>query len=420
MKKRNLVILVFLCLLTGCMQKDLSLGNRGKETNAFQTYFAYETAIDTPDGFYYADDRGFLYYFDYAAEAETIVCNRPNCKHEDWSERTPKEERCSAYVGGTATGFENQGKLYLMESDYSEDNRRRIRIVESDLDRTNQREVSVLDCDSIFSYAVKDHMLYAVIQKGERVKNENGSWESGSSAKSSFCRIDLTDGTMDVLWEREGYSNVITILAAWGNTLYLEYSYFEQPFDGTNYKEARQHAEIYAYSLEGGGKGGTSMPSGEIEEILTGFKKDQILGAAVVDGTMFVKTAPMDRSMNEKEETVCALKKISLSTEEETLLAETSGRFMLFQTYAVYTKDNEAGGFVYDFQTEKEIAVPDMKIQEFYPNYTAGEYIYGYLYHEAAGTSEKCFILRSDLMEGKDSFLLLHDADQNRSADAVR
>ena len=260
MKKRNLVILVFLCLLTGCMQKDLSLGNRGKETNAFQTYFAYETAIDTPDGFYYADDRGFLYYFDYAAEAETIVCNRPNCKHEDWSERTPKEERCSACVGGTATGFENQGKLYLMESDYSEDNRRRIRIVESDLDRTNQREVSVLDCDSIFSYAVKDHMLYAVIQKGERVKNENGSWESGSSAKSSFCRIDLTDGTMDVLLEREGYSNVITILAACGNTLYLEYSYFEQPFDGTNYKEARQHAEIYAYSLEGSGKGGTSMP----------------------------------------------------------------------------------------------------------------------------------------------------------------
>lgn len=77
MKKRNLVILVFLCLLTGCMQKDRFLGNRGKETNAFQTYFAYETAIDTPDGFYYADDRGFLYYFDRTDRSSSFDPNMP-------------------------------------------------------------------------------------------------------------------------------------------------------------------------------------------------------------------------------------------------------------------------------------------------------------------------------------------------------
>lgn len=392
--KRKILLLpaIAACLFSGCMQ-DIPSG--AKNEQAFQAYYAYSTEFDALDGFYYTDFEGFLYYFDYDVKKESIVCNKPNCKHESWQENTPKEQRCSAYLGGMSTGFSNGQKLYIMES-FTEDTHR-IRIVESDLDRTNQREVKLLDCDSIYSYAVKDSYLYAVIDKNERIRESDGTVTNGYKKKASLCKIDLTDGSIETLLEKSGFSSVISILDAENDNLYCSHSYFEKPFDGTNFKEAKQHVEYYKYSCE----------TGEFQEILQELADDQILSASVVNGDFFAKTTPKDRSMNEGEKVVCELKKIDLDTKNMKTLAYTTERQMVFPNYAVYTKDGEEGGFVYDFWEEKEIAVPDMQIENFYPQYTAGPYLYGNL-QEKEKEASLCFILYEDFITGKNSFIPVH------------
>lgn len=391
MKKRTIAVLALLiCVFAGCGKPASVTERGGQDKDAFHTYFMYSVEIDTPDGFYYTDQECFMHFFDYTARKETIVCSKPNCKHGQWNENTPLEERCGAYVGGFSTGFVSGGKLYIMENVYEENGMRQIRIVESDLDRTNQREVTSFGSDSVYSFAVKGRMLYAVVDQMEQIDHKDGTVTGGSRKKAQLCSIDLTDGTMRMLMEKEDYSAVVTIMAAKDDLLYLDYSYFKKPFDGTNYKEAEQQVEYYAYSTK----------TGKESRILTGLKDDQILKASFADGYLYAKTAPLDRSMNEGENTDCGLVKIDLATEEVRQIARMTEQGMVFKNYAIYQKNGEQGGFVYDFWKNKEIAAPDMNLSRFYPYCAAGEYVYGNLEDAKTREANVGFFRLSDLMEG--------------------
>lgn len=392
-----LCCLVFL-LAGGCGRGSAQTAETKKSEDGFQSNLAYYVEIDTGDGFYYTDNKGFLYYFDYKAEKESIVCNKPNCKHEAWSEGMSQEERCYAEVGGMSTGFVYEKKLYIMEHGYNTADFQQVRIVESDLDRSNQREVKVLDCDSVYSFAVKDGILYIVANQAEVIENEDGSKENGANMESSLCAIDLSDGGMRTLAEMEGINGAFRIMDAEGDSMYFDYSYFEKEFDGTNFQEAKQHVEYYEYSLE----------NGALEEILTGIKQSEIISASLVNGNFFAWMAPAGRTMEEGETVVSELKKISLETGAEELLAQTTDDILIFGNYAVYTKEGAEGGFVYDFLQEKEIAAPKMKLENFGLICSAGEYLYGVRYDEETQEGAYCFILLEDFMEGKESYIMVH------------
>lgn len=399
MKKGILILCCLAFLLAGGCSRDRAQTIKvEKPEDGFQSHLMYAVQIDTGDGFYYVDYRGFLFYFDYGAKKESIVCNKSNCKHEAWSEGMPREERCHAEVGGRSTGFVYEKKLYIMENGFDTTGFQQIRIVESDLDRTNQREVKVLDCDSIYSFAVKDGVLYIVADQAEMIEKEDGSKEGGANRVLSLCAIDLSDGEMRTLAEMKGLNSALRIMDAEDDSMYFDYSYFEKEFDGTNFQEAKQHTEYYEYSLE----------NGALEKILTGIKESDIISASLVNGNFFAWTVPSSRTMEEGETIVSELKKISPETGAEELLAQTTDDIIICGNYAVYTKEGVEGGFVYDFLQEKELAAPKMELKNFSLICPAGEYLYGVWHDEETQESVYCFILLKDLMEGKESYILVH------------
>ena len=102
------------------------------------------------------------------------------------------------------------------------------------------------------------------------------------------------------------------------------------------------------------------------------------------------------------------LKRISPDTGEEAVLARTTDNIRLFRSCAIYKKDGEEGGFVYDFRQDREMPAPKMKLDDFSTYAMAGDYFYGVLYDEQTQEYPSCFILLDDLMEGKDKFVMVH------------
>ena len=104
--------------------------------------------------------------------------------------------------------------------------------------------------------------------------------------------------------------------------------------------------------------------------------------------------------MNEGEDINCGLVKIDLATEEVQELVRMTERGMLFPNYAIYQKDGEQGGFIYDFRKNKEVSAPKMNLEHFYPYCEAGEYVYGNLEDKKTREAHVGFYRLSDLMEG--------------------
>ncbi len=384
-------IIVCLIMIAGCSQNTELPADREGSEGELQCYHGFEAAIDAETGFYHTSSNGFLYFFDYESKEDMIVCNQPNCRHEEWYEDTPVEERCSAYIGGMTNGFVIGEKLYLLERHGTEPEQ--MRIVESDLDRTNQREVGVLDCYSIYSYAAKDGILYAVMSQPEKVEQEDGSVMSGSRTKSVLTGVRLSDGEMELLLETEQIGDEIQILGGEGSKLYLEHSYFEKPYDGTNFEDANLHTEYYECDLD----------TGTIKEILKGEKTFQIRSAAGVNGALFALTYPV--AFNGKNDIPFELRKINPDTGESEVLAEMNGKISFFENYALYEKEDGRGCCLYDFQKEEEAAVLKLEYGNNIFTHQAGDYLYGVKYEneEQIGGSLGFFLL-SDLMEGKETF----------------
>lgn len=381
---------MFMILLAGCTQ-DSADGVSGKPDTGFRVYQTFMMAIDTGDGFYYSDNEGFLKYFDYQARKATLVCNKPNCRHGSWSESTPLEERCDAYVG-TSRGFVAGGKLYLLEEGFSEEGEgRKLRIVESDLDRTGQREIQTLDGGMLTDFAVKDKILYAAVGQSEMIEMEEGGWQNSAKCRNKLYRIDLAEGLAEVLVEKEGFNSDIGIMAAEGDKLYLDFNYFEKEFDGTNFEEAKLHQEYYAYSLE----------TKSMTEILQGKSLLPGTGTAMTDGKFYGCMA--SRKIIAEEQNESDLKKIDLNTGEEELIAHVENVRMM-EGYALYEKAGEEGGFVYDFGQEKEIAAPAMKLDNLYPYCQAGDYLYTAVYDEKSQEYAIGFFDFGGLTEGEDGF----------------
>ena len=382
---------IFMFLLAGCAQ-DSVVDVSGKTDGEFRVYQTLCMAVDTGDGFYYSDNEGFLKYFDYQAKKESLVCNKPNCRHDSWSESMPQEERCDAYVW-TSRGFVTGGKLYLLEEGFWEDGAgTKLRIVESDLDRTGQREIQTLDGGMVTDFAVKDKILYVSVGQSEMMEMEGGGWPNSAKCRNKLYRVDLAEGLAEVLVEKEGFNSDIGIMGAEGDMLYLDFNYFEKEFDGTNFEEAKLHQEYYAYSLE----------TKSMAKILQGKSLLPGTGTAITDGKFYGCMASGGKTA--EEQNTSDLKKIDLDTGEEELIAHAKNLHMM-ESCALYEKTGEMGGFVYDFGQGKEIAASAMKLDNLYPYCQAGDYLYAALYDEKSQKYVTGFLALESLAEGEGGFI---------------
>ena len=96
-------------------------------------------AAETDDGFYVQLNGMFIYYIEKATKAITILCNKPECKHEDIT--------CNAFFHAQAL-WASGDKLYYSNGDYVEENGQYVnygeRLYSADFDGTNRRTVQNL------------------------------------------------------------------------------------------------------------------------------------------------------------------------------------------------------------------------------------------------------------------------------------
>lgn len=215
-------------------------------------------AISTEDGLYYTTGNGYLRYFDQETKEDVLVCPKPECRHLAASSSRSQEEICPAYLfpGGAAfNGFIQNGSLYTVETDINAPSAS-FHLKKSGLDRSEIQEIAEIGELPLYSYAVIENEFYypkgVFLEEGDQNQPEPESELSGliTSLKvmNSIKAVSLNSGKERVIApERSDFNGHYEILTVLDNKLYYRYTFFDEPYDGTNFSEAGYHQEYFVY-----------------------------------------------------------------------------------------------------------------------------------------------------------------------------
>ncbi len=173
---KKTVALIFIVLLVGCTSTDIREDSyiEGKD---FQ--FMYDSQQDTlmaesKDGYYFFSGL-FLYYVNKASMSPIILCNRPNCMHEEEvdSEKIPY---CNAFVPRPNYLTVYEENIYML----SQLSPRDLELIKMSLDGTNRK--------SIFSYVtgVSTGILHRGIYYYATL-----SWDSNQKSVYSLNSVNI-------------------------------------------------------------------------------------------------------------------------------------------------------------------------------------------------------------------------------------
>ncbi|WP_028041879.1 hypothetical protein [Candidatus Stoquefichus massiliensis] len=159
-------------------------------------------------GYYYTRHQengpSLLSYYDYATKQEVVLCNQPECKHED--------ETCPAYLFGVGLSqmlFVYKEHLYMIEShglslnSLGETVEEGSGIIQRDQDGQNKKIVMRLDTGYQFeqgNFVLADNYLYIPIVKYQNIetgKNETFQVDS----EKYLARIDFNTGKVEKLFD---------------------------------------------------------------------------------------------------------------------------------------------------------------------------------------------------------------------------
>ena len=249
MKRKWFVCLAGICVLLAAamlLSRAKATGKSGED----MIYVGNLGEFSSEDGFYYLDNERFLHFYDYKMKKNTVVCSKPNCMHQAWEEDTPEEQRCDAYAFYCQSLFMYGGKLYLV---WSVPGSGKTSLVESAPDRSSQRVVAQIDSDYLGFFAVKDGSMYFCTLISEMKKDESGMPVQTGQSRTSFNRLNLQTGRVELLREMEKhYNGQLLIAGVYQDTILCCYGYFRDHFNGLNYEEAGRQLKWFTCHTEDG------------------------------------------------------------------------------------------------------------------------------------------------------------------------
>ena len=237
-KKNTIIILLFVFFISGCSTNTENSNN--DNVQVYEQFGTLEFSMD--DGFYHTNN-GYLYFFDYESKKDVLVCSKANCKME-----AELNEDLEAYIG-SGTGFVSGNKLYVIST--NDDMEKRYSLIESNLDRSNQKEIIRINSTMILSFAVIKEIAYFAIDEAVFTESESGAIVEEPKHNCYLLAIDLKSGKEEKLTEvKNNFNNSIKIVAADENKIYLNYTYFDNYFDGANFKDINENNENYVYDIK--------------------------------------------------------------------------------------------------------------------------------------------------------------------------
>lgn len=326
-------------------------GNLKKEeTDTEQTiiYGNYEAAYE--NGYFYClpEMRGDIYlnllrYYDNGSGEEVVVCNKPNCKHED--------ESCQACYGSVLENTFDlcvyRDKLYVSytgeEVDISGFSKNILYV--QNLDGTEREKVLDLGYGCIQNMAFYDGKLYYiwgytdpnVVKQCEDNKNlseEEINQLLYSAEKSQFCIYNLETKKKEIVYEWGGFFSSMNILSSDDqDKLYIKTDMMsEEQYDSG---DMNVQIEIFTYDFS-------------TEE----FKKQDykaLYGEMFSFGSVLVKVADgiYILSKNEEEDNVLSEYNIREDTLKEKMIC--------YDNVSIYGYDG--GCFIKKYSTEQEQSI---------------------------------------------------------------
>lgn len=229
---------VFLCSCSG------TTGNVSGNTYNFETDVQYYYRIGipvpvtkSPDGYYVVGQHGEVTFVDKDSMKATVLCNKPNCSHEDM-------DICNAYIGEKGAGVGTQiqyydGNLYSIKYKYNNDKEAdEPLLVRYHLDGTGSKEITQPISDGFEQWFVhRGYFYYCTDSEILRIPLNSPK----SSAEKLFT----------AKYYEEGVSG-ITALNAYGDYLYFYASISSE--DSKEYTlnlNSLDYKILDGYSIEG-------------------------------------------------------------------------------------------------------------------------------------------------------------------------
>jgi hypothetical protein len=339
--------------------------------------------VETEDGFYYMIN-GFLYFYDFNAKEDVVVCNKPNCKHEEWISSTPDEQRCNAYTSSWGSGFVCDDQLYILAM--SEDSSSVLELTRSNLDRSGQEVIAEIASDFSTIFAVKDHAMYLTNTVILLEENDEGIPVSTGESDTGLLSIDLQSGNVREVGERKtGYSGELRMLGTVGDKIYLAYYYSEEYIDSTYIAEDRSvfHSQLYAFDVNTG-----------IYEPVDFDLDEDMLPYSVADNKLFTQKSAEGSSFD--------MHAWNLETGESKFVATAQNIHGYFDGQLIYQADDLY--YCYDVNKGDTTQINETVVSEFYVRHDADEYFYGARIIPDSN-SVNALILKEDYYNGNPNYI---------------
>lgn len=213
-------------LLLGCSPK-IQYENRYIDGQDHQYYYysseGAQSMAESESGYYFLGGE-YLYFMDKASMAPVIVCNKPNCLHNEETDST-KTLYCNAFFEGAKSLFYYNGSLYISTT-------RTTMTSESEflkvtLDGTRRETLFGFD-GGISSAALHRGILYYAAQV----------WDANGQTIVSVNATKLNGKSKEIYKETFGHGNVNDIIC-YGN--YVYFKTFDITEDGMLYKMVRHN-----------------------------------------------------------------------------------------------------------------------------------------------------------------------------------
>lgn len=383
LKKIIILIVLNIVFISGCSTNTDSPGENNVQV--YEQFGALEFSTD--DGFYHTNNSGYLYFFDYETKKDVLTCSKVNCRME-----AQLKEDSEAYIGNNGAGFVSGDKLYVISK--NDDIEKKYSLIESNLDRSNQKEIVKINSTMILSFAVIKETAYFAIDEVIFTESESGAIVEEPKHNCYLLGVDLKSGKQERLTEpKNNFNNSLKIVAADENMIYMTYNYFENYFDGTNFKDANEKIENYEYDIK------TKKLTSVLED--RNIVKGQLIG----DTLLTVES----KYINEKEvnsEKLFTVMKYTLPDYKPIEIVSTRQYPIFNNDEWIYQDDKTKEFYSLDFETveSKKIIMNEAKGVIIFND--AKDYYY--ISYMKDGKMERGFILKSDYKKGKKEIIEVH------------
>ncbi|MEG1481293.1 hypothetical protein [Clostridium sp.] len=268
----GLFLIIMSTILLGC-NKEENLGdtyNKGIDSQYMYVNEIFPSNIVSSEDGYYLSSGMYIYYVDKSSMKQTILCNKPNCLHDEEIDES-KKYNCNAF-------FKSQG-MGMEAMNYYKDNLYGISIYDplSKSDKANLLEISKDGSKRKVVYEFEGDISQATLHRGYLYFVSNSMKEDENNGKltssnSKLIRIDVTkrNPKEEVLYETNLKEDGIGSLIAYGNNIYFTSHGYEDE-ELKNYK-----SKFINYNIS----------NKESKEILSQYKDGEVGKVSIQNGKL--------------------------------------------------------------------------------------------------------------------------------------